>query len=354
MSLIENEKLEPLKTKTSKLTTEPENQNVIAHPVELRKQVLHEFDTEAQTEELKSYDFESEYFKNAQILLKNKEYNYAEILFRKSLRINSKNLNSIIGLGCTFLGKNEIEKALKCFKASVDLKRTHIAISYIGDCYYLEAQDEIALHYYEQSIQGLKYNSERLFEIHKNMGNIYVRKNQLEDAEENYNKSYTINPDSDVLLVNYGTLEIQKGELDQAQQRFKSALHINRENDKAWLGLSLVHREFGDFELSWGSLNRSLDINPSNQVSLQLALDWAFRDNKVDQIVGRLEEYTSINDQDVEMNFVLAQVLYKNGRYHHAKIEMEKVLALDPTLKGAEDLMNFICESISKVESRSD
>jgi tetratricopeptide (TPR) repeat protein len=334
--------------------SEIKNNKSVSHPVELRQQVIQDFDTEVQNEELKKSEAKNQYLKNANILLKNTEYDYAEVLFRKALAENSKNVEAIIGLGCSFLGRYDVEKALKCFKVSIELEQSPLALSYIGDCYYFKAEDELAIHYYEQAIRGLKYNSQRLFEIYKNIGNVYVRKNQYEFAEENYNKAYTINPDSDVLLVNYGTLEIQKGELDIAQQRFKSAIYINKENDKAWLGLSLVHREFGDLELSWGSLNRSLDINPSNQVSLQLALDWAFRDNKIDQIIGRLEYYTSLNDQDAEVNFLLAQVLFKTGRYYHAKMEMEKVLALDPQLKGAEDLMSFIIESITKMENRSD
>ncbi|MBT4761876.1 MAG: hypothetical protein HOO06_09290 [Bdellovibrionaceae bacterium] len=325
---------------------------LIAHPETSRQEELLKFDLEYQTE--KPRGKKDSFVENGMLLLDSKEYKYSEVLFRKALLKDSKNFDAIVGLGLSFLGQLDFDKALKCFKASLQLKHTEKVLSYIGDCYYTKAEDEVALHYYEQSLIGLQYDSLRLFDIYKNIGNIFVRKNDYESAEENYNKAYTINPDSDVLAVNYGTLEIQKGNLDTAQERFKSAIHFNNKNDKAWLGLSLVNREFGDIDLSWGNLNKSLDLNPLNQVSLQLAMDWAFRDGKIDQMVGLLENYLSVNDQDAEMSFLQAQILYKIGRFAHAKIEMQRVLAIDPMLNGASDLMSFICESLNKVENRND
>lgn len=114
-----------------------------------------------------------------------------------------------------------------------------------------------------------------VFEANKSLGNLALRSGDIEGAEEFYNRAFSINPASDVLLVNFGTLEIQRGRLERARDRFLEALEINPLNEKGWIGLSLLSRELGDIELAWGHLKKALDINPENLVGRELFKQWS-------------------------------------------------------------------------------
>ena len=53
-----------------------------------------------------------------------------------------------------------------------------------------------------------------------------------------YNKAYTLDPDSDVLLVNFGSLALfAVGNSTRHSRVFREAVTINDQNDKGWVGL---------------------------------------------------------------------------------------------------------------------
>jgi tetratricopeptide (TPR) repeat protein len=178
-----------------------------------------------------------------------------------------------------------------------------------------------------------------LFEVYKNVGNIHTRAGDFEAAEEYYDKAYTLRPDSDVLLVNYGTLEVQRGAWNEAVTRFRSAVEINAQSDRGWVGLALVHHSMGDFELAKANLQRALDINGANRTALKLAVDWAQADQNFTFAIAQLESYVGTQGfEDAEMAFLLARTLVQAGRFSAARIELERVLALDPAFESADSL----------------
>ncbi|MES2856060.1 MAG: tetratricopeptide repeat protein, partial [Bdellovibrionota bacterium] len=174
-----------------------------------------------------------------------------------------------------------------------------------------------------------------LFEVYKNVGNIHVRAGDFDAAEEFYDKAYTIRPNSDILLVNYGTLEIQRENHESALERFRAAVAVNANSDRAWVGLALVHRAMGDLELAKGNVERALDINDSNRTAIRLSVEWAIQDHEFGSALRRLEEYVAgKGSEDSEICFIFSKLLVQVGRLTEARIELERVLALDPTVEG--------------------
>ena len=131
-------------------------------------------------------------------------------------------------------------------------------------------------------------------------------------------------------MVNYGTLEINRDNIDAATERFRAALEINSRNDKAWVGLALIHRSKGDFELSWGNLERALDLNPRNRTALRLEVEWSVRDGRIQSAIERMKTYLATDCEDSEIAFQLAKCLTLVGRFDEALFECERVIAFDP------------------------
>ena len=291
---------------------------------------------------------ESEWMQNAIRMIENGEHSLGQSLIREVLRGNAKQDLAIYWLGKSLVAQGKLEEAQRCFHEAVQIRNKPEYSFELAEILYVSGYDQDALKMYFRCLKALDYESPMLFQIYKNIGNIFVRTGDLDSAEENYNKAFALNPDSDQILVNYGTLEIQRGRLDRALERFRQSVERNSMNDKAWVGLAIIHREYGDLELSMGNLERALDINGANEAALHLMIDWGVKDNRVNTAIQRVENYLCDHDQDAQMGLALARLLAGSGRYPMALLELEKVLAQDPLIEGGAELLEYLKTELQK------
>ncbi|MCB0377090.1 MAG: tetratricopeptide repeat protein [Bdellovibrionales bacterium] len=208
------------------------------------------------------------------------------------------------------IAKNNIEKmaknssflvvAARAFKANQDYKTEaeclHMLVSIDPQPRYqillaesLSAQGDFpsAIKVLHQVLDETQGATAILFEVYKNMGNIYLKCGDIEAAEEKYHKANRINPNDESLNINYGVLAIQKGLYEEAKERFSIVVCANGKNDLGWVGLALVHRAHGDFDLARACLLRALDENPFNKMAIIHFYQWC-------------------NEEDIEPNFAMA------------------------------------------------
>ena len=285
---------------------------------------------------------------NADLLMKNGEHRLAQHLLRTLLVRWSDCDIAIEKMGLCLRELGQLEDSLKCFKALTKVRRDAHSMSQYAEALYLLERDAHALEAYREALRLVVTDETRLFATYKNIGNIHTRSGDLEAAEEFYNKAFVIFPASDVLLVNYGTLEIQREQFEAAIERFRAAVAINGNNDKAWTGLALLHRQKGDAELATANIERALDIASDNRTALKLCVDWAAQDSRLSNCIVRLETYLNANGEDAEIAFTLAKVLTHQGHLCDARIELERVLALDPEMEGAANLARILDQEILK------
>ncbi len=286
--------------------------------------------------------------KNAQILIDAREMRLALNILRNILMRQPEHADALQKMGECLRDEGRYEEALKCFRALAKTAKKVDAQVLIAETLYLSERDQMALASYREVLKSVIDDSSRLFEIYKNVGNIHVRAGDFESAEEFYNKAYILNPTSDALMVNYGTLEIQRDNLGEAVQRFRRAVEFNPENDRGWVGLALVHRQMGDQELAWANVQRALDINKRNRTAIRLVVEWGGVDHDFSIAITRLQEYLAIECEDAEMSFTLAKILTHTGRLWEARIEIERVLALDPAIEGAEAVKQILDRELSR------
>jgi tetratricopeptide (TPR) repeat protein len=277
--------------------------------------------------------------KNATLLMKANETRLAFNILRNVLMRQPENAVALSMMGASLKNEGRHEEALKVLRAYAKINRTPDALAQVAEVLYMLERDEAALATYRDVLKHVISDASLLFDVYKNVGNIHTRAGDFEAAEEYYDKAYTLCPDSDVLLVNYGTLEVQRGAWNEAVTRFRSAVEINPQSDRGWVGLALVHHSMGDFELAKANLQRAIDINGANRTALKLAVDWAQGDQNFSFAIAQLENYVGTKGfEDAEMAFLLARTLVQAGRFSAARIELERVLALDPAFEGADSL----------------
>lgn len=336
----------PVSSPASTPAPAPVSSDISAGPARLPDQIdraVAEFDREDPTVEM--------LMRNSAILEEAGDHRLAVNLLRNVLIRKPDDTAALERMGRCLREEGRYEEALKCFRA---LARTHKKIEAqirIAEIHYLSERDELALASYREVLKGVVEDRELLFDIYKNIGNIHVRAGDFDAAEEFYDKAYTLVPQSDVLMVNYGTLEIQRENLSEAVARFRRAVELNSENDRAWVGLALVHRQMGDLELAWANVMRALDINKRNRTALRLIVEWGVKDQQADLSISRLQEYMDIDGEDAEMSFILAKLFTHAGRLSEARLEIERVLALDPGLQEAEALRVALDERLAESKS---
>ncbi|HRK07043.1 MAG TPA: tetratricopeptide repeat protein [Pseudobdellovibrionaceae bacterium] len=337
---------------------------ISAWPMEHREQAVAQFDAEADEETrvnsasgaVAAMDGGARvpgWLKQAALLARHGEYGASEAILRQVLWADSQNREGIEAMGNVLEQQGRFDESLRVFRAllrqSAEMTpggvdpRLHVARL----LYKLE-EDQSALALYSEILSSAIPAEDQLFETYKNVGNILCRQGDFEGAEEFYNKAHVLQPKSDVLLVNFGTLEIQRDRLDLAKERFRAALEENPHNDRAWVGLALIHRHKGDFELSWGNLERALDLAPHNRTALRLMVEWAVRDGRLGSAIARLEAHISVNQEDTELIFQLVKALALVGRFAEALLECERVVAMDPAMQDAIRLRRELAERVEE------
>jgi tetratricopeptide (TPR) repeat protein len=300
-----------------------------------RDEALRDFDRE--TEMARKQDFGTSVndkvatlLGNARVLIKHKEFSLALNLLRTASNNDSKNV-AILGLIAECLEKTQrFDEALKVRNVIVSIDCHFDQVQKLATLYYKLGQDELASGKYFEALSMLTEENEAIFEIYKNLGNILVRQGDFEGAEDYYNKAYTLNPQSDTLLVNFGTLEVQRQDFDKSLYCFRQAVEINRKNDKAWVGLAMVHSQFGDQELAWANLETALDINPRNRTAVHLMANWGLRDHRTSQSITVLENYLGEVEFDEDLSLVLINLYCSTSQINEAQLESERVLLWNP------------------------
>lgn len=349
------------------IATEEINESVpglLAVPLNMRRQVVDEFDREFRVQELKErehrFNFRSDqgqemaqYLANANLLLEEGEYQLALDMYSAALKIDPANEMAIRGMAKCSSSIGQHERAVEILKDLILKHRTALNYRLLGDELYFLGYVEDALGAYRQALSFSYVTENELFPIFKNMGNIFLKMGDPDAAEEHYNKAYTINPDSDVLLVNFGSLAMYRGNYDNALARFREAVQLNDKNDKAWVGLAMIHREYGDVELAWANIEKALDISAFNESAIKLVCEWAMKDNELERAISRIRAYVAHHHRDSQAFMWLAKFLYFTGRLADALAQIERALYLDPDVEGGVEVLSVIKSEIRQQSERA-
>lgn len=303
-------------------------------------QALADFDAEVQKDEIKAQGNSrvASLQTNARILMKHGEFALALNLLRQASNLDSKNPVTLRLLGTCLESSQRLDEALIVARVLAQVDVSFESVSHYAMILYKAGQDQEALDKYYESLALLTEENALLFEVYKNMGNIFVRQGDFDGAEEHYNKAYTLFPESDVLLVNLGTLQVQRGDFDKSLYCFRRAVEFNPHNDKGWVGLAMVHNQIGDVELAWANIERALDINPKNRTAVHLAANWGLRDQRIAKSIEALQGYLGAVEQDEEMSLVLINHFCAQARFQEALLEIERVLLWNPDHQEVREL----------------
>ena len=213
--LIRETFIEPAPSKSTPIETP--FRDSVAGPVyrpDQKLEALRDFEADERVGELNGL------LSQALLLIDNGDYRLAQAILRGALEKNPYFSEAIKWQSYCFRQLGDFENAIRCALARAKLDPGEESYCQLAELYYTVGHESESIKFYEKALAVIDYESPYLFEIYKNLGNICIRAGNLDAAEENYNRAYTLSPHSDVLLVNFGTLEIQRQNYDNAAERF--------------------------------------------------------------------------------------------------------------------------------------
>lgn len=281
-------------------------------------------------------------FRNALLLIDNGEYRMAKHILGDLLKRDPYFTDAIRWMGWCFKKEGQNQNAIKCYEQLINLRKTEQDLFELGEIYYEIKQDDKARDLWLEALQLCTEQSPRLFDLHKDLGNAYMRLGDLDSAEENYHKALTLRPQSDALQVNLGSMFFYRGDLRNSMNCFKKAIEINPYNDRAWCGIGLVARQLGDKEWAQSVVLKALDINSENLIALQVLVQWAFEDKNFNSAIDRVQRYLFENQNNTHMIYTLAGLLFQSGNNIMAEMELERLLAIDPKNEDGYQLLEMI------------
>jgi arylsulfatase A-like enzyme/Flp pilus assembly protein TadD len=146
-----------------------------------------------------------------------------------------------------------------------------------------DARDFIDLHEALQQVQSLKFkgklaeakrileeqvNREPHFKVYEQLGEIFLRENNIGPAIVNFSRSLELNRDNYLVNVNMGAIMAKQGKPAEAMSYFQKALEIRPNDIKARRNLGIVLEKTGKIKEACQCFENVLQRNPGDIIAL--------------------------------------------------------------------------------------
>lgn len=181
------------------------------------------------------------------------------------------------------------------------------------------------------------------------LGNAYLKKNNLEEAEENYRQALTFPPVHHRVHLNLGVVFLRQKNLDRAREEFLHELSINPTEEKALNNLGVVGLREGHFQQATKPLQEALRLKPYfedarlnlSQAYFQWALAQAVADS-IDQAISNFHSALKYDRDNPLVHYNLGLAHARKGRLDEALNEMKITVTLDPDFEPAKKILSGV------------
>lgn len=252
---------------------------------------------------------------------------------------NKKGKWAVIGLGSGMWRVSVTAEGYSPAYIDTDVKQLKrnpeiiIALKKIEQTAYTTSKDRSSLNLFDQ---GNKFFTEKKYD---------EAISAFEQFLEKYPESYQVH-------INIGNCYIQKNELDKATQEFNKVLEgIKLEKDdlraneiaaKAMAGMGEVCLLKGDFENAQKYIKKVLDIFPADEHLTFNMGEIYFSNNKIDDAIHYYELSKQINPEWGKPYLKLGYVYLNKGNFEKAKENLRIFIEVDPDSPDVQTAQNIL------------
>ena len=209
--------------------------------------------------------------------------------------------------------------------------------------------DKAILRYYKQS--QLQPDSPK---IHTDLGNLYSRKGQWENAIACYRQAINLKPRYANAHLNYARVLLKVNKQLEFIKEMQLALSIEPKIgsslDRFYLGNALVKQ--GQDKQATGFYYKAIVLNPKFVQAYHRMAEVLSKQSKHKQAIEFLKQAINQNPEDAESFYLLGQQLELIQNWDNAVKIFSKVLQLEPKFPGASQKLNHALAEKLKLSNR--
>lgn len=282
------------------------------------------------TIESRNNDEEASILSKARLLLHNQDFLLARNLYSFILKKDIKHPEALKGLGQCLLNLGDTTAARKCFNALIEIHKSVEGLALLGICFIRENKDVNAFETFSKIKDPSNISPDLRFTFYKELGNCLTRLERFNEASNAYNQALSINPRSEVILINLGTLEIQRKRFENATRYFQQAIDFCPSAAKAFCGIGLVAQMCHEDDIADLYLQKTLDIDCQNSVALHQLYALAKNESDWKKLRIRLVQALIKDPAHMDHRFLLAATLLKQNDWSGCESELNIILRKYP------------------------
>ncbi|MBV8274142.1 MAG: tetratricopeptide repeat protein [Verrucomicrobia bacterium] len=165
---------------------------------------------------------------------------------------------------------------------------------------------------------------------HNNLGLVFFRRGQAEEAIKHFQKALEINPNYAEAHSNLGAALGRKGQVDEAVEQFRKALEINPNYVEAHSNLGLALFQKGQMQEAVAQYQKALEINPNSFEGHANLGNAFFTKGQLDEAVTQYEKAAEIDPNYFAGHYNLGLAFFRKGQLDEAVIQFRETLRLKP------------------------
>jgi tetratricopeptide (TPR) repeat protein len=138
----------------------------------------------------------------------------------------------------------------------------------IGDCYREKGELDKAIEEYNRALEKAQKDKEMGKETVAKalaaLGEIYLRKDDFEKAQNYFKQSIETYPENEILAYNVGEIYFSNQKIDEAIHYFELSTQIRPDYSPSYLKLGYVYLNKGNYEKAKLNFNKFLELDPES------------------------------------------------------------------------------------------
>ncbi|NDD91497.1 tetratricopeptide repeat protein [bacterium] len=291
---------------------------------------------------------------SAEVLISARDYALARNILLTMVRNGTLVGWALRTMGKTYEFEENLDRARRCFQDAIAYEPHLEAYRCLASLEIRSKNDAAAADALERALNLRDLLPNIRFEIHKASGNCWMRAQRMEKAEHHYKRALSIDPTSDQISSNLGALYLQSGRIRDAQRFFEDALVANPSNSRALSGLGAAYLAEGKKREAHDQFARSLQIDLNQPNSIYHLVKCAYEIKSYATAARILGDYVQVSPVNANLLYSLAGFQFHLGRIDEARATVSKILQIQPTHTGANELSKLIERYAVSQSNRSD
>ena len=259
------------------------------------------------------------------------EYESSETEYRQALTVKSTHLKSQLGLSQVLFTVGRTDEALKMLQEAVAAHPESTTPYFLKFTYAMKLGNrEDAI----ESLQRIQSLSPKDIHARYMLALLYLDSGMLEEGlaiAKDLVTSYPGLPEGPRII---GVYHYMTGDYDAALEELQKSLKLLPDMSGSYF-TGLVYYRLNRYEQALSSFQNALDKNPDHEGSRLMVAQTLLKQGRIKDCMVEVQKILQNNADSGQAHNLLASAYLANGQYDLALQELNKAIALDPSLASA-------------------